>query len=367
MQAGARRGCGTLDNRMELIAIILLALVGLAAAGALYYSIGSALDARKYPPPGRLVDVGGHRLHVLEMGSGSPAVIFESALGATSRSWALVQPEIARDARTAAYERAGFGWSDRGPKPRVASRIVAELRALLASAGLPPPYILVGHSFGGLVVHLFAAKYPQEVAGLVLVDAPFPREWMALSPLNRRKLRGGAFLCRRAVWICRLGIARLVARLAARGQRNSARSTVTLLTYGMLRGHEDRLLAPLWRLPPELRGPLQMFWTQPKFYEALASQMEHLPASCAEVEAAGGLGDLPLLVLTAGNPTPERVAQQDAIARLSTRGEHRVASNPSHWIQLEEPELVTTAIRHVLAMAKEKEEMKPRMNIYKHR
>jgi len=194
------------------------------------------------------------------------------------------------------------------------------------------------------------------------VDAPFPREWIELSPLNRRKLRGGAFLCRRAVWICRLGLARLVARLAARGQRASARNTITLLTYGMLRGHEDRLLAPLWRLPQEMRGPLQMFWTQPKFYEALASQMEHLPRSCEEVKAAGGLGDLPLIVLTAGNPTPERIAQQEAIARLSIRGEHRVSSNPSHWIQLEEPELVIRAIRDVLAMAKEKEEMEPQMN-----
>jgi pimeloyl-ACP methyl ester carboxylesterase len=341
---------------MGIATIILLVLLGLAATGALYYSIGNALDARRYPPPGRKIPVNGHSLHLLEMGSGSPTVIFEAALGATSRSWALVQPEIARHARTAAYERAGFGWSDRGPKPRVASRIVTELRALLANAGLPPPYVFVGHSFGGLIAHLFAAKYPGETAGLVLVDAPYPREWIDLPPLNRRKLRGGAFLCRRAVWICRLGIARLVARLAARGQRNSARNTVTLLTYGMLRGHEDRLLAPLWRLPPELRGPLQMFWTQPKFYEALASQMEHLPMSCAEVEAAGGLGDLPLLVLSAGNPSPERIAQQEAVTQLSTRGEHRVSSNPSHWIQLEEPELVIRAIRDVLAMARAEKE-----------
>lgn len=350
------------SKRMGIAAILLLALLGLMAAGALYYSMGSALDARRYPPPGRKVRVNGHSLHVLEMGAGAPTVIFEAALGATSRSWALVQPEIARLTRTAAYERAGFGWSDRGPRPRVASRIVAELRALLANAGLPPPYVLVGHSFGGLIAHLFAAKYPAEMAGLVLVDAPFPREWIELPPLNRRKLRGGAFLCRRAVWICRLGIARAVARLAARGQRNSARSTVTLLTYGMLRGHEDRLLAPLWRLPREMRGALQMFWTQPKFYEALASQMEYLPASCAEVEAAGGFGDLPLIVLTAGNPTPERVAQQEAVARLSTRGEHRVSSNPSHWIQLEEPELVIGAIRDVLAMAQQRQEMEPQLN-----
>ncbi len=338
--------------RMGILGILLLLLLALLGAGALYHSIGSAFDARRYPPPGRLVDVGGHRLHLLEMGAGSPTVIFEAALGATSRSWALVQPEIAKQARTLAYERAGFGWSDRGPEPRTASRILEELRTLLRNAPVAPPYVLVGHSFGGLVVQLFAAKYPGEVAGLVLVDAPFPRDWIDLSPLNRRKLKGGAFLCRRAVWICRLGIGRLIARLAAKGKRESARGTVTLITYGMLRGHEDRLLAPLWRLPEGMRGPLKMFWTQPKFYRALASQMENLPVSCQEVESAGGLGDIPLVVLTAGNPPPERIAQQEAIARLSTRGGHRISSNPSHWIQLEEPELVLAAIRDVLTAAK---------------
>jgi pimeloyl-ACP methyl ester carboxylesterase len=338
-----------------MLGLILFGILGaLLLAGFLFHWLGSRRDARRYPPPGRLVDVGGHRLHLLEMGAGSPAVIFEAALGATSRSWALVQPEIARQARTVAYERAGFGWSDRGPEPRIASRIVEELRTLLGKAGVAPPYVLVGHSFGGLVVHLYAARYPQEVAGLVLVDAPFPRDWIDLSPLNRRKLKGGAFLCRRAVWICRLGIGRLIALLAARGNRGSARGTVTLITYGMLRGHEDRLLAPLWRLPEELRGPLKMFWTQPKFYRALASQMENMPVSCQEVASGGSLGDLPLVVLSAGNPTPERMAQQEAVARLSSRGEHRISSNPSHWIQLEEPELVLASIRHVLAAAKER-------------
>ena len=341
---------------MEILLAILGTLAALAVAGALYHLIGNARDAKKFPPPGRLIDVGGHRLHLFEMGAGFPAVIFDAALGGTSRSWALVQPEIAKLARTAAYDRAGFGWSDRGPRPRVTSRIVEELRTLLRKAEIPPPYVLVGHSFGGLAVHLYAAKYPQEVAGLVLVDAPFPRDWIDLSPINQRKLRGGAFLCRRGVWICRLGIGRLVAKLASRGKRNSARSTVTLMTYGMLRGHEDRLLAPLWRLPPELRGPLQMFWTQPKFYDALASQMDHMPTSAREVESAGSLGDIPLITLTAGDPTPERAAQQEAIARLSSRGEHRVSSHPSHWTQLEEPEFVIAAIGDVLAAVRAKQE-----------
>ncbi|MGH9858527.1 MAG: alpha/beta fold hydrolase [Candidatus Acidiferrales bacterium] len=336
---------------MTLLYFFLIALAALLLAGATFQLIGGARDAKKYPPPGRMIRAGSHRLHALEMGEGAPAVIFEAALGATSRSWALVQAEIAKLTRTVAYDRAGFGWSDRGPLPRTASRVVDELRAMLREAAIPPPYVLVGHSFGGLVMHLFAAKHREEVAGLVLVDAPFPREWIELSPLNRRKLMGGAFLCRRGVWFCRFGVGRLIARLATRGARKSARNTVTLITYGLLRGHEDRLLAPLWRLPPELRGPLQMFWTQPKFYEALASQMQHMPASAREAESAGALGDIPLVVLTAGNPTPQRAAQQEAMARLATRGEHRISTESGHWIQLDDPALVIAAIRDVLVAA----------------
>src|SRR4051812_32708693 len=101
------------------------------------------------PPPGRLVAVNGHRLHVRATGGGSPTVVFDAALAGSSISWTFVQPQVERFARAVSYDRAGFGWSDAGPLPRTAGRIADELRVLLERAGEPPPYLLVGHSFGG--------------------------------------------------------------------------------------------------------------------------------------------------------------------------------------------------------------------------
>ncbi len=155
--------------RVLLVLVVLLVL--LAAAGLLYQGIASAVDASRYPASGKLINVGGYRLHINCIGTGSPTVILDAGLGGSSLDWSLVQPEVATFTRVCSYDRAGYGWSDYGPKPRTSGRIVAELHTLLIGAGIPGPYILVGQSFGGLNVRLYAYTYPQEVAGMVLVDA----------------------------------------------------------------------------------------------------------------------------------------------------------------------------------------------------
>src|SRR5579859_6658823 len=118
----------------------------------------------RYPPPGRMLDVGGRRLHVYETGQGSPTVLLEAGIAATSLSWRPVQDAIARFARVASYDRAGLGWSD-AASTLTLNQQVDDLHALLAE--LPPPYILVGHSFGGLIIRAYASRYPSETAGLV--------------------------------------------------------------------------------------------------------------------------------------------------------------------------------------------------------
>src|SRR4030095_1044715 len=133
-------------------------------------------------PPGRLVDVGTHRLHLLCAGEGSPSVIFDAALGASSLSWSLVHPAIARVTRACAYDRAGFGWSDGAPMPLTAGRIVDELHRLLHLAAVPGPYVLVGHSYGGLVMRLFASRHAEEVARVGLIEPAIPEEWAAPTP-----------------------------------------------------------------------------------------------------------------------------------------------------------------------------------------
>ena len=143
------------------------------------------------------------------MGSGSPAVILDAALGASSLSWTLVQTQVAAVTQVCAYDRAGFGWSDAGPMPRTASRIADELRELLTRSGVPPPYVLVGHSFGGLVAQLVTARDPRRVAALVLIEPAIPEQWAEPGPEQRALLARGTRLCGYGTVAARLGIARV--------------------------------------------------------------------------------------------------------------------------------------------------------------
>ena len=162
----------TIRRRLVRVLIICsLTLVGLLLLGLSYQAIASALDASHYPPPGKLVDVGGYRLHINCTGTGSPTVILDAGLGGTSLDWSKIQPAVARFTRVCSYDRAGYGWSESGPGPRTSQQIVKELHLLLAHAQINGPYVLVGHSVGGLNMRLYAYRYPAEVAGMVLLDS----------------------------------------------------------------------------------------------------------------------------------------------------------------------------------------------------
>ncbi|CAN5615306.1 alpha/beta hydrolase [soil metagenome] len=303
-----------------------------------------------HPAPGRLIDVGGFRLHLNCSGRGSPAVVLDAALGGSSISWSLVQPQIAKLTRVCSYDRAGFGWSDAGPMPRTAGRIAAELRTLLDRGGVEPPFLLVGHSFGGLVMRVFARRHRPDVAGLVLVDPAHPEDWVRPAPKEQVRIDRGVSLCRHGAFAARLGIARFVAALAAAGALMPARGLARLVSRGGLSRQDEGILAPVWKLPPEARRPLRRFWTQPKFFEALGSQIGSICSSAAETLEAGegGYGDLPLVTISSTDPGDYRLRQQEALARLSTRGRHVVASNSGHWIPLDQPQVVIDAVADLL-------------------
>ena len=284
-------------------------------------------------------------------GLSAPAVVFDAALGGSSVSWTYVQREVVTFAHAITYDRAGFGWSDAGPEPRTAGRIAQELHKLLRAAGERPPYFLVGHSFGGLVMRIFAQRYRDETAGLVLVDPAHPEDWVHPAPKEQALIDRGVALCRQGTRIARSGVARVIASLVGLGALAPARMLVRLATRGGLTGRDEHILAPMWKLPPEARRPLRYFWSQPKFFEALGSQIAHMPASSAEtLEAAvGGYGDLPLVTISSTDPGDHRLRQQDALAKLSRRGRHIMATQSGHWVPLDEPAIVVRVIREMCA------------------
>jgi pimeloyl-ACP methyl ester carboxylesterase len=323
-------------------------LVALAAAGVVYQRIGMARDRNRVFPPGQMLSVGTHRLHVVASGKGTPTVVFEAALGASSISWALVQPEIARFTGTFAYDRAGMGFSELGPEPRTVERIVGEMHAVLETAGAAKPYVLVGHSYGGMTCRLFAAMFPEEVGGMVLLDPAQAELWRSPTREQRRKLWAGAMLARRGAMIAHLGIARLTAALVHRGARRSAKMTAAVMSGGILAGRSERIVAPVERVPVELRPMLATFWTQARFYKSLASQIAHMEESAEQVMGTTFRADLPLTVLSAASMPANEMEQNLELSRRSTRGRHEVVEESGHWIQLDQPNLVIKAIMELV-------------------
>jgi pimeloyl-ACP methyl ester carboxylesterase len=304
----------------------------------------------RYPAPGRLIDVGGFRLHLNCSGAGSPAVVLDAALGGSSISWSLVQPAISARTRVCSYDRAGLGWSDAGPMPRTAGRVADELRRLLDAGGVPPPYVLVGHSYGGLVMRILAGRYRDDVAAVILIDPAHPEDWINPAPKEQIKIDRGIRLCEYGTSAARIGLARVVSALAKLGAVPAARGLARVVSRGWLSREDEGLLAPLWKLPPAARQPLRQVWTQPRFYDALRSHIESISISAAETLEAGanGYGDLPLVTISSTDPGDYRLRQQDALVRLSTHGRHIVASNSGHWIPLDQPAVVIEAIENVL-------------------
>ena len=309
---------------------------------------------RAIPPPGTLVDIGGFRLHLHCTGKGSPTIVLDAALGASSLSWSLVLPELARLSRVCSYDRGGFGWSDPGPMPRTADRIAEELHTLLERARVPPPYVLVGHSFGGLVALIFARRFRSVTSGLVLVDPAHAEDWVTPAPKEQVQIDRGVRLCRYGAVTARIGLARVVSTLVGFGQIRTARLLVKVASRRGLSRQDEAILAPVRKLPPELRPTLAQFWSKPHFFEALGSQIESVCASAGKVleATAGGYGDLPLVTISSTDPGAYRLRQQDAMATLSTRGRHIMASRSGHWIPLDQPQVVIDAVKEVVTAAR---------------
>jgi pimeloyl-ACP methyl ester carboxylesterase len=281
----------------------LVALLALAGSGALYQALATARDTRAYPPPGRLVDIGGHRLHLYCVGTGSPTVVLEAVAGGTSADWAWVQPEVAATTRVCAYDRAGRGWSDHGPGPRDARRVATELHTLLGNAGEPGPYVLVGHSLGGLFVRQFAAQYPDEVAGMVLIDARHPDTFTRSTPTEQA---------------------------AERADMRRNRIGAALAPFGVLRLY-FRFQDPAPGLAERQRAEVRAFLSSTRFWQSWRAEQAAQPDTEAQVRGADGLGATPLLVVTAGERLSATwAALQEELATRSSNSTHRVIAGATH-------------------------------------
>src|SRR5215204_845310 len=178
----ARRTMRRIGKALLGLVVVMLAL---AVLGAIYQAIATMRAERAYPAPGEMVNVGGYSLHIRCVGQGSPTVVLDAGSGAFSAHWVRVQQEVSGTTRVCSYDRAGMGWSEMGPDPRDAKQITSELHTLLGKAGIEGPYVLVGHSFGGMYMQTYAARYPDEVAGVALVDTSTDPDQFSQRPEGR--------------------------------------------------------------------------------------------------------------------------------------------------------------------------------------
>ena len=319
--------------------------------GALYQALGMRWDRKRFPPPGRFVDVGGYRLHLLESGGGDATIVLEAGLMSTVLSWSNLQRELAQSYRVVSYDRAGLGWSDLGPMPRTADRMVDELHTLLRQAAIAPPYILVGHSFGGLTMPLFAAKFPDETAGMVLVDPVVPAEWNPPSEHDLKLSRIGARVCRRAALVSRIGLLRFVAFLLTTRAAKIAAHLVRIISRGA--PAESGSVSSPWfaALPANERAMASIFWVQERFALTIASQLENLPVSAAQMAERDSVCDKPVVILSARTAPEHRREEHAAAAARVPFGSHVLAEKSNHWIMQDEPELVIRAIERVVELS----------------
>jgi pimeloyl-ACP methyl ester carboxylesterase len=305
----------------------------------LYQRSGKRRDRRRFPQPGIYVLVGGRRIHVLAQGEG-PTVVLEAGIASTSLAWSGIQSALAASARVVTYDRAGLGWSDRAASPRTLDTIVDELRAVLEQSGSSKPYLLVGHSFGGLIVRRFATLHPEEVAGMVLIDPVETRDWVPLSAVQRSRIEHGTALSRRGALLARLGVVRLALRLLASGNHRIPQM-ISRWSAGKGSSVTERLTGEVRKLPREVWPMIAMHWSDEKCFATMAEYLQRLPANAEAAAVSGWPAQIPTIVLTVLTTVPD----------LPPEVIHRLAEKSGHWIQLDEPDLVLSAIRELLAIS----------------
>jgi pimeloyl-ACP methyl ester carboxylesterase len=298
----AHRQLRSRSRRLLLYPVI--AMLALASIGGGYQTLRAAADAKAYPMPGQLIDVGGHSLHLNCTGSGSPTVVLQPGGGEMSANLGWIAPAVARDTRVCVYDRAGRGWSEPADTPQDGTQIATDLHTLLQRGNVPGPYVLAGHSFGGLYALTFAARYADEVAGMVLVDSTAPAS--AAKPKATPPGDGDSY--------------------DVMGRVSALVSTSARLGLGRLYGH-----FAFGSLPPQSRDEVRASLATASNLRSTIDEFVQATASMEQAASLGAFADKPLVVLTAGiGSDATHSAAQDDLATLSTNSVHRVIDGATH-------------------------------------
>lgn len=277
------------------------AMLAVAALGGGYETVSAATDTQP-SIPGRSVDVGGHSMHLHCTGTGSPTVVLQPGAGEMSSNMGWIAPRVAADTRVCVYDRPGRGWSDAVSTPQDASQIATDLHTLLQRGNIPGPYVLAGHSFGGLYVLTYAARYPDQVAGMVVVDTTAPRETPPApgsdEPNSYHPLGRVATLISTSA---RLGLTRLTASTG----------------FGTL--------------PQQSRDEVRANLTTGSNLRSFLDEFLQANTSMAEAGAFTNFGAKPLMVLTAGSGSDAAlIASHNRLAAMSTNSAHRIIGGATH-------------------------------------
>lgn len=301
---------------------ITVSIIGLSLLGYIVEPIAEAADAKAYPPPGQMVDVGGYRLHINCTGEGSPTVVIESGWGDFSAAWGWVQPEVAKTTRVCTYDRAGMGWSESSPEPRTAREFAKELHTLLEKANVPGPYVLVAHSLGGYTMRVYAHDYPEQVAGLVLIDAQdLPASDAAtFNPAPKPGKNSLPSL------VARIGLVRLLA------------------------GPLDAIK----NLPEGDKQAYTAYAVTPRGAQTFLDEGRGMSEGGAQAKEVDSLGTLPLIVLSRGkDQDAKHTAAQADLLQLSTNSQQYFADESGHSIHIEQPDAAVDAILKMVEMVRQ--------------
>jgi pimeloyl-ACP methyl ester carboxylesterase len=332
-------------------AALALTPVAIAAAGWLFQRAGLRRDARRYPPQGLLLSRRGRYLHVLQQGSGRPAAVFEAGLAATSISWARVQPLAASFSSTCSYDRAGLGWSTPLRSLPSLSQMLDDLHGVVAWAGGGEPVVLMGHSFGSLLLFAYIHRFPEDVAGLVMVEPVSISTWSNCSAADQRRLRAGAALSRRGAWLAKFGVVRAALALLLHGGQGWSRQ-IGKHAAGSGAATLERLTGEVSKLPAELWPLIAAHWSRPQSFRAMAEMLETLPVCAAEMGLPALPAELPVAILSAASATQEELRERDSWLMGLLEAQHTVLPQTGHWLHLERPEEVAEAIRWCLERAR---------------